>query len=165
MATANAGRTPAPASLRILQGNGRGRDSGNRQVKEPPNFVRLPPDAPASLGPHAAAEWERVVPALSRLSLLKPIDRAGLTCYCELWETFVRATADVHERGLVVENKSVKKDGTETIWFTANPAVAVQLKAQAAIRAWCAEFGLTPSAESKVSAPEANSGSNNPFAG
>ncbi len=165
MPAANTGRPPAPAQLRILNGRGKGRDSGGRVVEEPPPFVRFAPDPPDSLGPHARAEWERVVPELQRLNLLKPIDRAGLTSYCEMWETFVRATAEVHEKGLVVENRTIKKDGTESIWYTSNPAVSIQRNSQAAIRAWCSEFGLTPSAESKVKAAEANSGSVNPFAG
>lgn len=150
MTTANNGRTPRPAPLKLLNGRGRGRDSGGRIVEDSPNFPRLPPEPPDGLGEYAAAEWRRVVPELARLKLLKPIDRAGLTCYCELWETFVEATKDVHSRGIVVENTSVKHDGTQKTWYTANPAVQVQKAAQAAIRAWCSEFGLTPAAENKV---------------
>lgn len=163
MAAANAGRKPRPPALKLLEGRGNGRDSGGRKIAEPPGFVRLPPEAPDHLGEHARAEWERVVPELQRLRLVKPVDRAALTAYCEMWDTFVRATDDVHERGLVVENRSVKKDGTESTWFTANPAVAVQRNAQAAIRAWCSEFGLTPAAEGKLSTPEATDGDANPF--
>lgn len=159
------GPAPEPIPLRLLHGRRPGRDSGGRPVKEPLNFVRLPPEPPDSLGPHARAEWDRVLPDLTRVKLAKQIDRAALVSYCEMWETFVRATADVHERGLVVENQSVKKDGTQTTWFTANPAVGIQLKAQAAIRAWCAEFGLTPAAENKVgSTANDGDGDDDPFA-
>lgn len=82
-------------------------------------------------------------------------------------EVFVRATEDVHATGLTVENRSVRKDGTESVWFTANPSVGVQRNAQAAIRAWAAEFGLTPAAEVKVARPEASDDGKetNPFAG
>lgn len=153
-APANAGRKARPPALKLLEGRGRGRDSGGREVKTAPGFVRLPPDPPDELGEFARAEWDRVVPELSRLKLLTPNNRAALAAYCEMWETFVRATADVHERGLVVENHSVRKDGTESTWFTANPAVAVQRNAQAALRAWAPEFGLTPASEGKVSIPE-----------
>lgn len=161
--TASAGRTPAPAALRLVGGNGKGRDSGNRLVKEPPGFLRLPPEPPAMLGAVARAEWDRVVPELQRLQLTKPVDAAGLASYCEMVELFARATAEVHENGLVVENKSIRKDGTESTWFTANPAVALQLKAQQAIRAWCSEFGFTPAAESKVSSEPHDVGDTNPF--
>lgn len=164
MAAANAGRTPRPAALKLLNGRHAGVDSGGRKVSEVPAFVRLPPDPPVELGEHARAEWDRVVPELQRLQLIKSLDRAALASYCEMWETFVLATADVHERGLVVENHSTRKDGSESTWFTANPAVAVQRNAQAAVRAWCAEFGLTPSAEQRVAAagvPDGQDG--NPF--
>lgn len=162
-AAANAGRKARPTNLKLLEGRGRGRDSGGREVKDAPSFVRLPPERPEELGPIARAEWDRVVPELSRLKLLTPNNRASLAAYCEMWETFVRATKHVHENGLVVENRSVKKDGTESTWFTANPAVTVQRNAQAALRAWAPEFGLTPASEGKVSAPDAKEDGANAF--
>jgi len=83
----------------------------------------------------------------------------ALASYCEMVDLFITATAQVHESGLVVENRSLRKDGTESVWFTANPAVTVQRNAQAAIRSWCSEFGLTPAAEMKL-ATETSDGGN-----
>lgn len=161
--TAATGRKARPAALKLIEGRGAGRDSGGREVKEPPGFVRLPPEPPGWLGVHARDEWDRVVPELQRLRLTKPLDAAGLSAYCETWDLFVRATAEVHENGLVVENHSVRKDGTESTWFTANPAVGVQQKAQASLRAWMAEYGLTPAAESKISSEPPDGEERNPF--
>lgn len=163
MARANTSRAPAPAALRLVKGRGNGTDSGGRKVAPPPAFRRLPPEPPEWLGPLARAEWDHVVPELTRLQLLKPIDAVGLATYCEMVELFITATRDVQENGLTVTNRSVRKDGTEATWVTANPAVAVQRNAQAAIRGWCAEFGLTPAAESKLVKPEADDGDENPF--
>lgn len=161
---ANVGRTPRHPDLKILNGRTDHTDSGGRTVAPAPPFVRLAPDAPAWLGEHARAEWERVVPELQRLGLLKPIDGAALTAYCEMWDVFVRATQEVHATGLVIENHSVKKNGTENTWYTRNPAVEIQRNAQQAVRAWCSEFGLTSAAEAKVSAPAASDGEgDNPF--
>lgn len=148
--TAAAGRKQLPANVKLLHGRHEGVDSGGRKVKAPPAFKRLPPEAPDWLGDIARAEWERVVPELSRLDLVKPIDAAALGAYCEMVQLFVQATAEVHEKGLTVENHSTRKDGSESVWYTANPAVGVQRNAQAAIRSWCAEFGLTPAAEMKL---------------
>lgn len=156
---ANAGRKAKPAALKLVDGRRPGKDSGGREVKAPPGFVRLPPTAPEWLGPHARDLWDEVVPELQRLELTKPIDGPALSAYCEMWDLFVVATEEVHSGGLVVENRSVKKDGTESVWYTANPAVGVQKSAQAAMRAWCSEFGLTPAAEGKVGKPEAVDGS------
>lgn len=81
-------------------------------------------------------------------------------------QTFAEATRDVHDNGLTVENHSVRKDGSESTWCTANPALGAQMKAQAAIRAWCAEFGLTPSAEMRLGKTgDDGEGETNPFAG
>jgi len=166
MAAANAGRPSKPASLKLIEGRGKGRDSGGRPVKKPPAFRRIAPSPPDWLGETAAAEWARVVPELARLDLLKEIDASALGAYCEMVDLFVRATAEVHESGLVVENRAVRKDGSESTWYTANPAVAVQTKAQAAIRAWCAEFGLTPSAEMRLGKDGGDDdGAANPFSG
>lgn len=163
---ANAGRTPKAAALKLIGGRGNGTDSGGRPVRKPPAFQRSVPAAPGWLSSTARAEWDRVVPELSRLDLLKEIDGSALSAYCEMVDLFVRATGDVHEGGLTVENHSVRRDGSESTWFTANPAVGVQLKAQAAVRAWCAEFGLTPSAEGRIAKSGGeDDGSVNPFAG
>lgn len=160
---AAAGRKATPAALKLIEGRGNGRDSGGRPIKTPPAFIRLPPEPPAELGEIARAEWDRIVPELARLQLLTPIMCAGLSAHCEMVETFWRATAEVHANGMTVENRSVRKDGTESTWFTANPAIGVQRTAQAAIRAWSAEFALTPASEGKVTAPEAGDGAQNPF--
>ena len=163
---ANAGRTPKPTNLKLLSGRGPGRDSSGRAVAPPPPFVRVPPEAPDFLGEHAQAEWERVVPELQRLQLLKSIDRAALTAYCEMWDLFVRATKQVHDEGLTVTNCSTRKDGSTSEWITKNPALSTQRDAQQAIRQWAAEFGLTPSAEGRLAVGGAPDGEGvNPFAG
>jgi P27 family predicted phage terminase small subunit len=163
---ANAGRKSKPAALKLVEGRGNGKDSGGREVKKPPAFKRIPPDAPPWLGELAREEWDRVIPELARLELLKQIDAAALASYCEMVELFVVATKDVHENGLTVENHSIRKDGSESTWYTANPAVGVQRNAQAAIRAWCAEFGLTPAAEMRIATSGGGDGEEdtNPFA-
>jgi P27 family predicted phage terminase small subunit len=141
-----------PAALKLLEGRGHGRDSGGKVVKQPPGFQRLPPVAPATLGPYAQQEWDRLVPELQRLHLTKPADASALMAHCENFEVFVRATDDIHVNGLFdPENRRV------------NPAVAIQRNAQAAIRAWVSEFGLSPAAEAKLSTPEAVDGDDNPF--
>lgn len=141
---------PQPAALRLLTGRAPGRDSGGRKVVPPPDFRRIPPNPPTWLSREAKAEWRRVVPGLARLDLLKEEDRAALTNYCETWATYVDAIRQVREQGIVVENRSVRKDGTESVWLTKNPAVAVAEAASKLLRSWCHEFGLTPSAEARV---------------
>ena len=132
---------PTPPALKLLEGRGPGVDSGGRKVVEPPPFVRLPPDPPAFLAGEARAEWERVVPELSRLSLTKPLDAAALTAYCLAWQRLVDARAIVAREGLLAENSQGR---------VRHPALAVEEAASKELRAWCQEFGFTPSAETKV---------------
>ncbi|MDT0381422.1 phage terminase small subunit P27 family [Streptomyces sp. DSM 42041] len=150
------GRTAQPAALKLLKGRGDGKDTAGRPVNQGPAFVRTPPDAPEWLSDEAAAEWQRVVPGLTRLDLLKPEDRAGLASYCEAWATFRAASETVQREGLTIE----AKQGT-----LAHPAVAIARNAGREVRAWSAHFGLTPSTEQALARGADDGGEDdNPFA-
>ena len=135
-----------PAPLKLIEGRGNGRDSGGRKVPKPPAFRRLPPKPPAWLSREALAEWKRVLPELQRLGITKELDAAALTAYCETWELFKQARDEVAESGITIVNRG--SNGAEQ--YAPNPAVGTMLKASQQLRAWCAEFGLTPSAEMKL---------------
>ncbi|KAF0649198.1 MULTISPECIES: phage terminase small subunit P27 family [Streptomyces] len=149
---------PRPAGLKLIEGRGPGRDSGGRKVTEPPAFKRLPPEAPEWLPEEARAEWDRVVPELARLDLLKPVDRSALTAYCLTWDRLVQAQREMDADGSVLSENSQGR--------VRHPAVAVIESASKELRAWAAEFGLTPSAEGKVARQGDDDGDEaNPFAG
>lgn len=155
-----------PAKLLLLNGRSEGKDSAGREVAKPPAFKRLAPNPPTWLSREAKAEWKRVVPGLVRLDLVKPEDRATLAAYCEVWSRFVAATRDIAVNGLTVRNTAVRKDGTESTWFTKNPAVAVAEQAETRLRQYANDFGLTPAGERNVSKRDDDRGSDevNPFA-
>lgn len=140
-----------PAPLLLLNGRGDGKDSAGRKVDPAPAFRRLAPNPPTWLSREAKAEWKRIVPGLTRLDLVKPEDRATLAAYCEVWSRWYAAQKHIQKNGLVVRNTSVKKDGTESTWFTKNPAVAIAEQAETRLRLYAIEFGLTPAAERNVS--------------
>ncbi len=151
---------PLPATLKLVEGKRPGRDSGGRPVKGVPGFKRLPPEAPEWMPEEAKAEWKRVVEELSRLEILKPIDRAALAAYCLTWDRMVSAQREINL------NKSVL--GVNSQGVCRHPAVAVVEAASKELRAWAAEFGLTPSAEGRLAKSEGGSdgeGDENPFAG
>lgn len=170
---------PKPAHLKLIEGRGNGRDSGGRKVADAPKFRRLPPEAPDWLPDEARAEWERVVPELSRIELLKPIDRAALTAYCLTWQRLVDAQKLITENQ-IVEVEAIKNDAGEVVdvvtlnghgllgknsqGITRAPWIAIIEAASKDLRAWAAEFGLTPSAENKLSVQEAGDGEEDPFA-
>lgn len=162
-----AGRPPQPAKLLLLNGVGDGKDSAGRPVKLPPPFKRAAPNPPTWLSREAKAEWRRVAPALQRLDLVKPEDRATLAGYCQVWARLVDAYKDINKNGLTVRNESTRKDGTSSVWWTKNPAVAVAEQAESRLLQYAGQFGLTPAAERNVSKRDDGRGEfeENPFAG
>ncbi|MGW7247709.1 phage terminase small subunit P27 family [Streptomyces decoyicus] len=122
-----------------------------------PAFKRVPPAAPDWLSTEARAEWDRVMPELSRLDLVKESDRAALAAYCEAWAVFRDATETVQREGLTIE----AKQGT-----LAHPCVAIARNAGREVRSWAAHFGLTPSTEQALarSGGDDGNGEENPFA-
>ena len=139
---------PKPPGLKLLEGRGNGRDSGGREVKPPPGFARLAPEPPEWLTQEARAEWDRVVPEMQRLELLKVPDRAALAAYCETWARFVHAQMQIKIDGLTVEGSQGQP--------VKNPVVAIAETAGRELRAWCGEFGFTPSAENNLNVGGSN---------
>jgi len=149
---------PRPAALKLLEGRGHGRDSGGRLVNEPPPFDRVAPQAPTHLPAEARAEWERVVPEMDRLGLLKVIDRAALTAYCMAWHRFVEASEIVAREGMVIHDDRQGR-------AQRHPALLTAEAASKELRAWCGEFGLTPAAEQRLApAKGGDDDAANPFA-
>ncbi|HEX8004930.1 MAG TPA: phage terminase small subunit P27 family [Trebonia sp.] len=147
-----------PAALKLIEGIREGRDSGGRVVQEAPNFDRRAPIAPTWLPDEARAEWDRVVPELDRIGVLKSIDAAALASYCMAWDRFVEASAIVAAEGLIVGNE---KTGA----ISRHPALLTAEAASKEIRAWAGEFGLTPSAEARLATSKGEDGDQgNPFA-
>lgn len=143
------GRKAQAPALKLLGGRSPGRDSGGRKVAPPPPFVRRAPEPPDFLDGEALAEWHRVVPGLERLGLLHDGSRAGLAAYCVAWSTFRIAAAAVAEGG--VYNEASDHGGR-------NPATVVLAGASKELRAWCVEFGMTPSAEGRMKVPDTAEG-------
>lgn len=143
------GPTRKPEALAELEGN-----PGKRPYGDTPKPKAGAPKPPHFLKGEAMAEWGRVVPELDAIGLLSVVDRAAMTAYCQSWATFVAATEDINERGVMVEGR----DDT----LVKNPSVQLQRDALANIKIWCTEFGLTPSARARMRLPseggESNSG-------
>ena len=148
-----------PPALKIMEGVRPGRDSGGRLIKDVPAFNREAPPAPIWLSPEARSEWNRVVPELHRLGVLKTIDMAALTAYCECWSRFVRASLIVAKEGMVLQDD---KQGRAQ----RHPALLTAEAASKELRAWAGEFGLTPSAENRLATSKGKDGDEeaSPFA-
>lgn len=164
---------PKPAKLKLIEGRGNGTDSGGRKVAEGPEFSRSAPEAPGWLPSEARAEWDRVVPELDRLGILKSIDRASLTSYCMTWARLVEASAIVEREGTVVREgvgRRISAEGEAPVYerekLYRHPALLTAEAASKELRAWANEFGLTPSAERRLASTKdgKDGAEGNPFA-
>jgi len=147
MGAANIGRKAPPPALRVLRGSidseGHERDSGGRLIPKTPSYVRLPPEKPFDLEGDASWLWNLIVEQMGRLELLKPLDAASLEMACETYARWKHAVVMRRRLGSLAQNSQ----GTVVA-----PWVRVEESAGKEFRAWCAEYGLTPAAESKIGA-------------
>jgi P27 family predicted phage terminase small subunit len=147
------GRKPTPTRLRILHGN-----PGHRSLnaREPRPSTTDPVIPPEWLDGDGLAEWHRVQPMLARLGLLTEVDGQALASYCQTWARWREAEAKIKEFGMVIKGRG----GYPII----SPFVAVANRAMQQMKAFLIEFGMTPSARSRVhsNAPAEDTG--DPFA-
>lgn len=152
------GPRPQPTDLKLYRGNPGKRPTNQNEPRPEPKS----PGMPTWLSNEARAEWRRLVPELDKIGMLGRVDRAALATYCELWSTFVAAERVIHEHGITImkkihEDVTLDETGeTVTIYIqpVKNPALQVARDAAAQIRGFCAEFGLTPSARTRIDLPE-----------
>ena len=141
------GRKPKPTHLKVVTGN-----PGKRQLNEhEPKPVPEIPAPPPHLCDEAKVEWGRVCDQLYRLKLLSEIDRTSLAGYCQAYGRWVqaeRALARMAESDGVTKGLLVKTRNGNAIQ---NPLVGTANKAMADMMRYAAEFGMTPSARSRLS--------------
>lgn len=138
------GRKPKPTILKMIEGN-----PGKRALNtNEPQPSRDMPEVPDFLSEEAQAEWDRVTPELHRLGLLTVVDRAALAAYCSAWGNFYAAQKVVNQAG---PGGAVYKSDSGCI--RAIPHVAMANEAMSQIRAFCTEFGLSPSARGRMQLP------------
>lgn len=146
------GRKPKPTYLKVLDGN-RGKRKVDVDGEMQPELGV--PESPDWMPDEAKDEWDRLVDELERKGGLALIDRAALASACVMWARFVQAELDIAANGIVLIQIEKELDDGRILISRAvkNPAVQISKDAQAAYRAWCSEFGLTPSARTRVKVP------------
>ena len=142
------GRKPKPTALKLFEGN-----PGKRPLNErEPEFTKEIPDYPEVLDDIAIKEWERIIPELKSTGTMTIVDKAALAAYCQLYSRWTQLEEDIKEEGLTVESKRYNKNGImiNSVTIT-NPKVTEARLTLQQVRAFCAEFGMTPSSRSRVS--------------
>jgi len=135
------------------------------KLPKPDKEIRAPieePTPPAHLSDEAKVEWGRVVSVLVQLKLMTRIDRASLAAYCQAYGRWVqaeRALAAMAEKDLLTRALMIKTTGGNAIQ---NPLVGIANKAMADMVRYAAEFGMTPSARTRLQSGSAAT-NENPF--
>jgi len=137
------GPAPRPSALKLLEGNP-GHEKLNRTEPKPRPVA---PKCPTWLAAEAKREWKRIAPALERLGLLTEIDGVALAGYCQSYARWRQCQEVLAKDGLTFS--------TESGYVSPRPEVAIGNRALIEIRAFCAQFGLTPSARARMQLIEA----------
>lgn len=131
---------PKPTALRVIQGN-----PGKRPLNpdEPRPKLGIP-SCPKFLNRPAKTEWKRVTPMLAEIGLLSHIDRAALTAYCQAWGRWVEAEQMLAKVGTLVKSPNG--------YPMPHPLLSIANKAMRQMHSLLLEFGMSPSARSRIKA-------------
>lgn len=135
------GPKPKPTALRLLEGNP-GHKPINESEPKPERAAWL--EAPEWLGDHGRAKWFALVPHLGAVGLFTVLDADALAMYCEAWDEFFAARAEIEASGIV----ACAGSGAEY----QHPAVGIKNKAIQRIRQFAQDFGMTPAARQGLNA-------------
>ena len=137
------GRKPKPTELRIVEGN-----RAHRPLPKPVKTAPLLPPCPQWLSPIAKTEWKRAAPLLHKLGLLAREDMAAFAGYCENYAVVTQCANYIKRKGGYAKYLCGKNSQTV-------PHLVAMNRAWQNLRAFCAEFGLSPSARGRMEVPDA----------
>ncbi len=136
---AKRGRPPKPVALKILQGN-----PGKRPLtaQEPQVDLAQEAEPPEWMTDFGKELWRRLVPQLLKARLLTEVDYAGLQMACEAYSVWREMTEFLNEYGRI--------QTSQTGYEQARPEVSMQKQALDSYNKFMSEFGLSPSARSRL---------------
>lgn len=135
---AQAGRKPKPTALKILEGN-----PGKRQLNtNEPMPIKKAPLCPAWLEAEGKEEWRRLSMQLEDLGLLTDIDMAAFAGYCQAYARWKEAEEFISKHGSIVK--------TPSGYWQQVPQVSIAQTYLKIMNKFCEQFGLTPSARSRM---------------
>jgi P27 family predicted phage terminase small subunit len=84
---------------------------------------------------------------------LTRLDRAALAAYCQSYAKWKRAEEFIRQYGTTYRMVKTDDDGRKYIYSQQHAEVGIANQCLKQIRAFCAEFGLTPSARARMELP------------
>lgn len=132
------GRRPKPDEVKRLTGN-----PGKRPLNgsAPKPAVGLPIMPRGRLGHEGQRLWRELGPMLEKYGLITDVDGPSFEMLCAAYEMAVLAARQVREEGLTI--------GVGDKMRT-NPVVKIQESSSKLYRQYAEQFGLTPSARSRI---------------
>lgn len=145
------GRKPIPTAIKQLEGN-----PGKRALnqKEPKPEKRAP-KCPAWLDSEAKKEWRRTAKQLEQLGILTEVDMAAFAGYCQAYARWKEAEEFITKHGTIVK--------TPSGYWQQVPQVSIAQTYLKIMNKFCEQFGLTPSARSRIIADSGQNDSTDPM--
>ena len=133
-----AGRKPKPTAMKELEGN-----PGRRKLnKKEPKANSGIPICPSWLLPEAKNEWRRLCKKLYQMGILTVNDRTAFAGYCQSFARWKEAEEHLEREGSTyISEKGMKRP---------SPWVNISNTEQKLMIQFATEFGLTPSARSRL---------------
>lgn len=138
------GPKPKPTALRILEGNPSHRPLPENEPKPQADKVKCP----NWLSPDAKKEWRRLASSMVSMGVLTNADVQSFAAYCQCYAIWKEAMLKAMATGLTVE--------TSSGYIMKNPELSIAQSALTQMKQFAGEFGLTPSARSRINAGSAN---------
>lgn len=136
------GTKPTPTAMLKLRGSWR----GDINKDEPQPEVGIP-EMPDYLGENAKACWDELAPMLVELNVLTIADRTALALLCETYSNWRRSQDMLAKHGDVYP---IKDDNGKVKYLQQTPYVSMSKAYAKQLKDMLCEFGLTPSARSRV---------------
>ncbi len=136
------GPAPKPTSLKLLSGNAGHRPLNFDEPRPPKSSGQRPP----WLKGEARKKWDVMYPLLCEMRIFTAADELALSMLCETYAEWRAARTVIARKKPTYE--SVTKSGDRII--RARPEVRIGADAACRLRALLLEFGLSPSARSRI---------------
>lgn len=137
-AMAQRGRKPKPTALKMLEGNPGGRPLNTKE----PRPGKKAPRCPSWLEDEAKKEWKRMAKVLEQMGLLTEMDMAAFAGYCQAYARWKEAGEFLTQHGSMVR--------TPNGYLQQVPQVSIAQTNMKIMLKFCEQFGLTPSARSRI---------------
>lgn len=137
------GRKPKPTGLKKLEG-----ETDKRRINTAEPCPEGSPVCPEWLDKEAKKEWNRLGTVLESLGVLTNMDTAAFAGYCQAYARWKEAEEYLTNNGATIETKSG--------YIQQVPQVSIAQTNLKIMLKFCEQFGLTPSARSRIIANKAS---------